>query len=112
MIISAGEAVTATTGAAAVEIALDMAPRRQYRLTARTNACWYRVTTAGGAAAAAAASGSHPLAAGQSVLVAAIGGQYKYDGTDNTAIRNRVSVIQDGGAGTATLSEVPVVQPM
>lgn len=112
MIISTGESATAVTGAAAGEIALDMAPRRQYRLTARTNGCWFRITTTGGTAAVASGSGSHFLPVNTSVLVAAIGPQYKADGTDNTTIRNRVSVLQDVGAGTVTLSEVPFVQPM
>lgn len=111
-IISADAAATLTTSGTATEIAHTMAPRRQYRLTARTNGCWYRVVVAGEATnvAAVAGSGSHFLPVNTSVPIAAIGPENLSNGVPNAGMRARVSVIQDVGAGTATLSEVPFVQ--
>ena len=101
MFFSAGDSKSATTaGAAAVEIGVDMTPRRQWRLTAKGN-LWFRVVAPGGAGAAIAGDGSHYLADGRTNDVAAIG-----------ATRTRVSIIRDGGTDvTGILSEVPTVQP-
>lgn len=111
MFTSANESATATTaGAGAVEIALDMAPRRQYKLTARGAALWFKVVVTGAAgadAAVVAGSGSHYLPNGTTFEVAAIGP------ADNPATRKRISIIRDGGTdASGVLSELPTVQPI
>lgn len=89
---------TATAGAAASEITLDMTPGRQYELRAHTADVWFRIVIAGAAGAAIAGDGSHFLPAGQAVKVAAIGS------------RVRVSVIRAAAAdATVILSETPEV---
>lgn len=106
-IISAGDSKSATTaGAGAVEIGMDMVPRRQYLLTARGADLWFRVVAAGGSGAAVAGDGSHFLLQGESRYVAAIGSG------NGPAIRNRVSVVRDGATdATGVLSELVPVQP-
>lgn len=107
---SAGESANVTTaGAGAAEIAFDMAPNRQYRLTARGADLWFAITvpSAGGVtspagaptAAAVAGSGSHFLAKGATFDVAAI------------SVRTRVSIIRDAATdATGVLSEIPTVR--
>lgn len=97
MIRSYAESKIIATGATAAEIAMDLDPNKQYLLTAKA-AMWFRIVKAGEATnVASAGDHSHYLAAGAAAKVAAIGP------------RNRVSVIQDAGAGTAILSEYPHV---
>lgn len=97
MIKAPNESKTGTAGAAASEIAMDMSPQRQYRLTAIA-AIWFRIVKAGGSGAAVNGDGSHYLAAGFTFDVAPIGD------------RNRVSIIRVGGADTqAILSEIVTV---
>lgn len=84
---------TQATGGAAVEMSIVMIEERQYRITA-TAALWFRIVAAGGAGAAVDGVGSHFLAAGQSALIGKLGS------------RDRVSVIQDTGAGKAIVSEL------
>lgn len=105
MIITAGDAKTGAAVAAAAEIAFDLAPRTQYRLTARGGDLWFRITTAGGAAAAIAGDGSHFLPSGTSVPIAAIGSE-----NVATQFRNRVSVIRNTTDCHGVISEVPPVQ--
>lgn len=99
MIYAPNESKTATAGAAASEIDLEMAPRRQYRLAATTTAgLWFRIVAPGAAGAAVGGDGSHYLAPGATVLVAPIAG------------RTRVSVIREDDAdATAILSEIATV---
>lgn len=101
MIYSANESKTATAGATASEVALDMTPKRQYRITAgKADGLFYRMVKPSEATAVAAVGGdgSHYLPAGQSHLIAAI------------AERTRVSVIREGSTDTkATVSELPTV---
>lgn len=102
MIFSFDESASVAAGAAAAEVALDMSPRRQYRLAATSAAgVWFRIVAPAGAGAAASGAGSHHLAAGESVLVAAI------------SARTRVSVIREASTdGLVCLSEIiPVVAP-
>lgn len=111
MIRTAGDSKSVTTnGATATEIAMDMVPRRQYRLTARGANLWFRLVVAGEATAVAAVvgDGSHYLANGTSVDIAAIGSGAN---AGLAANRNRVSIIRDGATdATGVLSEVPTVQ--
>lgn len=86
---SAGADYTGT----AAEIAFDMKPGVQYRLYVSSDA-WFAFIAAGGAATVAKAANAHPVAAKTSVLVSAAGAAV------------RVSVVQDSGAGHATLSEI------
>lgn len=111
--VSAGESASATAGAAAGEIGLDMNPRRQYAITAKGNALWFRVTTAGGPAAAVGGAGSHYIQPGMPPFpVACIGPELMPDRSKNAAFRNRISVIRDGASdGTAILSEIPTTSP-
>lgn len=116
MFVSAGESKSATTaGATAVEIAMDMQPGRQYRLTARGANLWFRVVVAGasgGAVAAVAGDGSHYLQNGDGWDVAAIGRAVNNSGTANAAYRGRISIIRDAATdATGILSEIPTVQP-
>jgi hypothetical protein len=102
VIKSLDDSKSATTAAtAAVEIAMDMAPQRQYRLAAKGN-LWFRIVAAGaagGAAAAVAGDGSHYLADGKEIDVAIIGP------------RNRISIIRDTTDVVACLScKISVVQ--
>lgn len=115
---SAGESASATTaGAGAVEIAFDMNPRRQYAITAKGAALWFRVVVAGAsgtAAAQVAGSGSHYIQPGMPPFpVAAIGIERNpVDGTANAKFRGRISIIRDGATdATGILSEIPTVQP-
>lgn len=96
-ITSLDDSVSGTTaGAGAVEINLDMNGQRQYRLVAKGN-LWFRVVAAGGAGAAIAGAGSHYLADGHDIPVAAIG-----------TTRTRISIIRDGATDvTGCLSVVP-----
>lgn len=98
MFMSAGDSKSATTaGATAVEIALDMTERRQWRLTAK-GALWFRVVEPSGTGAAVAGDGSHYLADGATFDVARI------------AARTRVSIIRDASTNvTGVLSEIPTV---
>lgn len=114
MIFSANESATATTaGALAVEINYDMAPRRQYVLTAKGAALWFSVIVAGGSGASIGGATSHYLAAGEKFPVAAIGRDRVDDGTANARYRGRISIIRDGGTdASGILSETPTVQPM
>lgn len=109
MIRTAGDSKSITTaGAGAAEILMDMVPRRQYRLTARGANLWFRLVVAGEATAIAAIAGdgSHYLANGTSVDVAAIG-----SGNAGSTLKNRISIIRDGATdATGVLSEVPTVQ--
>lgn len=116
MFVSAGESKSRTTaGATAVEIAYDMQPGRQYRLTARGADLWFRVVIAGatgGALAAVAGDGSHFLANGRTFDIAAIGKATDNSGTANPSYRGRVSIIRDAAVDvTGVLSEIPTVQP-
>lgn len=121
MIRSAGESKSATTaGAAAVEIAFDMGPGRQYRLTARGAALWFAVITPSGGVsppgaptvASVAGDGCHYLANGSTFDVAAIGRYQNNSGAANPAYRSRISIIRDGGTdATGVLSDVMTVQP-
>lgn len=115
--VSAGESASATTaGATAVEINLDMAPRRQYAITSKTAAIWFRVVVAGAtttAAAQVAGAGSHYIQPGMPpFLVAGIGVEKLRDGSANPNYRGRISIIRDGATdATGILSELPTVQP-
>lgn len=116
MFTSAGESKSATTsGTSAVEIAYDMQPARQYRLTARGANLWFRIVVAGatgGAVAAVAGDGSHYLQNGSTFAVAAIGRATDNSGKANAAYRGRISIIRDAGTdATGILSEIPTVQP-
>jgi hypothetical protein len=112
-IISAADAKSATTaGAGAVEIALDMAERRQYRITARGAPLWFAVIPQGGtgappgtpSVATIAGDGCHFLATGNWMYVARIKGINNVD-------RSRISIIRDGGTdATGVLSELAAVQ--
>lgn len=93
---SFGESKGAAYTGTAAEIDLDMGPSVQYRLFVST-AAWFKVTTEGGPAAVAEAAGSHPLVAGEAILVGAIGSS------------NRISVIKATSDGRATLSVVASV---
>lgn len=112
---SAGESAVATTaGAGAVEIPFDMNPRRQYAITARGAALWFRVVVAGGSAAQVATAGSHYIQPGMPPFpVAAIGLERNpADGSANAKFRGRISIIRDGATdATGILSEIPTVQP-
>lgn len=114
MFLSANESATGTTsGAGAVEIAYDMAPRRQYVLTAKGAALWFSVIVPGGTAASIGGAGSHYLAAGEKFPVAPIGRYQLDDGSANPKYRSRISIIRDGGTdASGILSETPTVQPM
>lgn len=107
MFTSFDESATGTTaGAAAVEIALDMKPRRQYQITARNASLWFRVVVAGAAGAAVAGAGSHFLPIGTTAKVAAIG-----NADAAATYRGRVSIIRDAGTdASGILSELPTVQ--
>ncbi len=115
--VSADQSATGTTaGAGAVEIALDMSPRRQYAITAKGAALWFRVVVPGASGAAAAqvgGAGSHYIQPGMPPFpVAAIGRERSDDGTANAKMRSRISIIRDGGTdASAILSELPTVQP-
>ena len=104
MFFSAGLSASATTaGATAVEIPIDMGPRRQWRLTAK-GSLWFRIVQTGASgtnAAQVAGASSHYLSDGRTFEVAAVGPA------------NRISIIRDGGTDvTACLSEIPTVQPL
>lgn len=102
MIFSFDESASVAAAATAAEVDLNMSPRRQYRLAATAAAgVWFRITTPGGTAAAVNGAGSHYLAAGEAVPVAAI------------STRTRVSVIREASTdGRVCLSEIiPVVAP-
>lgn len=117
MITSADQSAAATTaGAAAVEIALDMKPRRQYAVTAKGAALWFRVVVKGVTgtdAAQVGGAGSHYLQPGMPPFpIAAIGRERDDRGDANAKYRGRLSIIRDGGTdATAILSEIPNVQP-
>ncbi len=116
MFVSAGNSASGTTsGAGAVEIALDMDPRRQYRLTARGANLWFRVVVSGAtgtAAAQVAGAGSHYLQNGSTFDVAAIGKAVDNSGAANANYRGRISIIRDASTdATGILSEIPTVQP-
>jgi hypothetical protein len=98
---SVDDSFTGTTaGAAAVEIAADMAPRAQYRITAKGAPLWFSVVAPGGTAASIGGATSHFLFTGESVPVAAIG-----------TARTRVSIIRDTATDvTAIVSRVVNVQ--
>lgn len=112
-IISAADAKSATTaGAGAVEINLDMAERRQYRVTARGAPLWFAVIPQGGtggppgtpSVASIAGDGCHFLFTGNWMDVARIKG---INGID----RSRISIIRDGATdATGVLSESTPVQ--
>lgn len=114
MFTSAGEAKSRTTsGAAAVEILMDMQARRQYRLTARGADLWFAVIPTGGTGAppgtptvaSVAGDGCHFLANGRTFDLAAIGN------SQLASCRNRVSIIRDAAVdATGVLSEIPTVQ--
>lgn len=116
MFFSAGDSKSVTTaGATAAEIALDMQPGRQYRLTARGADLWFRVVVTGATTTAAAVvlgAGSHFLANGRTFDVAAIGKATDNSGTVNPNFRSRISIIRDAAVDvTGVLSEIPTVQP-
>lgn len=116
MFRSAGESKSVTTaGAGAAEIAYDMQPGRQYRLTARGANLWFRVVVAGATSTAAAViggDGSHYLQNGSTFDVAAIGRALDNSGAANAKYRGRISIIRDAATDvTGILSEIPTVQP-
>lgn len=114
MLFSANESANATTaGATAVEIAYDMSPRRQYKLTARNAPLWFSVIVAGGTAATVGGATSHYLPTGATFLVAAIGQERRpATGEANPTYRGRISIIRDTATdATGVLSEIPTVQP-
>lgn len=98
MIMTFDDSKSATTNsAAAVEIQLDMDPKRQYLLRAKGGDLWFKVIVPGDPGAAVAADGSHFLSAGRAVPVAAVGGK-----------RTRISIIRDAAADvTGCLSATP-----
>lgn len=101
--------VGTTSGATAVEIAFDLGPRTQYRLTARGASLWFRIVVAGSTgtdAAQVATAGSHFLSVGATFDIAAIGSE-----SVPLQLRKRVSIIRDAATdATGVISEIPFVQ--
>jgi hypothetical protein len=108
MILTANQSASATTaGAAAVEIALDMSERRQWRITAK-GSLWFRVVAPGDPGAAIAGAGSHYLADGRTFEVARLTAV-----NASSQARSRISIIRDGATDvTGILSEVAPVQTL
>lgn len=98
MVYSYNTGLSTSYTATAVEIDQDMLPGAQYRLYCTTDA-WFRLTAEGVDDAAAGGADSHPITAGQPVLVAAVGD------------KNRISVIRATADGTAALSMLLAIQP-
>jgi hypothetical protein len=99
-ILSVDDSATGTTsGATAVEIAHDMQPRFQYRITAKGAPLWFSVVAASGTGASIGGATSHFLFTGETALVAAI------------AARTRVSIIRDTATdASGILSRIVQVQ--
>src|SRR5262245_8591129 len=97
-VYSYNTSVTSSYTATAAENSKIMAMGTQYRLYCSTDA-WFRITTPGGPAAAVGGSDSHPISAGNAVLVSALG------------TKTKVSVVRNTADGNATLSELLAVEP-